>query len=78
MLSEHHQIQLGPPNNNDIRFVPSPPPYRTFDNPTIKIIETEKTEKLPFWAEVKSLSSHIPHVHTELSIYAEINRSTST
>lgn len=26
---------------------------------------------LPFWAEVKSLSSHIPHVHTELSIYMD-------
>lgn len=78
MLCEHHQIQLGTPNDNDVHFVPSPPAYRTFDNPIIIIIETEKPEKLPFWAEVKSLSSHIPHVHTELSIYAEINRNTST
>ena len=33
----------------------------------------KKSDKLPFWAEVKSLSSHIPHVDTELSIWGETN-----
>jgi hypothetical protein len=31
----------------------------------------EQKDELPFWAEVKCLSSHIPHVFTELSIWKQ-------